>query len=165
MSLAKVAYVLLALCTRPISAPEAEAQAQLYLEIAPRWGLRWEEAVAVAVHENNLCDPSRVSVTNDVGLMQLHLPRRKNNQAVRLYMDPQWNVMRGCEVLWAARWGGPCTSDACFERWFARYNPGAKGYGRRVRMMLRRVERKAREYDEHVEAMGESSESLKGFVQ
>lgn len=154
MTVAKVVYVLMALCSRAIPEAEAEAQAQLYLDIAPQWGLRWEEALAVAVHENQHCDPDAVSRTNDVGLMQLHTP---GGRALSLYKEPRWNVMRGCEVLWTSRWGRPCKTDACFERWFARYNPGAKNYGRRVLRMLRRVERKAAEWDEHIEAQREIS--------
>ena len=150
MLVAKIIYILLSMCARPLEYGEAAEYANIYQSVASQWGLKWQVVLAVALYENNQCNPEAVSETNDIGLMQIHT---KGGIQAENYKNPLWNVIRGCEKLWSTRRKKCKGNKKCLERWFQKYNPGSEGYGERVYWMLKRVEKKGREFDEKVEVL------------
>lgn len=141
----KAMYILLSLCSGPVSDTEARGYAEIYVSAATRWELALEDVLGVALYENRACDPGAVSKTNDVGLMQIHT---LGGRQIAVYTNPKYNIERGCEKLWEARRRGGKR-----ETWLQRYNPGSSEYSIRVCRRIRLVQRKGREFDARMEAL------------
>lgn len=134
-------FIILGLCRRDIPYQEAEHYAQLFAHVPIEYGFDDNNRyipLTISLHENGQMDPSVVSKTNDVGLLQIHA-RPASKAKIEALKHPETNIRVGCTLLQEYK-------RRNIVSWFQKYNPRSRGYGERVKRYYDGVLRKVQHY-------------------